>query len=194
MLPLPRSYSTALSLPALLAGFVCFWALSFASHAEEYLSEQQFLAEVFEQQVPPASSFWLTGERKTISAEILQHPPTKLRQRYWQQGQRSAWIMEEIGKEKPITVGIVVQNQHIERVQVLAFRESRGWEIRYPFFVKQYNGAALAGDNALSKPVDNITGATLSVRAVNKLARLALLYHSLASPQSVTPHVSQPPR
>ncbi len=62
----------------------------------------------------------------------------------------------------------------IERVEVLAFRESRGWEIRYPFFTSQFSGLTLAPDGYLSQSVDGITGATLSVRAVERVARLAL--------------------
>jgi hypothetical protein len=57
---------------------------------------------------------------------------------------------------------------------VLAFRESRGWEIRYPFFTDQFSGLTLAPDGYLSKPIDGITGATLSVRAVERVTRLAL--------------------
>lgn len=176
-------------LPALLAGFVCFCLASFPSHAEQYQSETDFLAEVFSDSPPAPQSLWITGERKQVTADILQHAPAKLRQRYWQQGQRSAWIMEEIGKEKPITVGLVVNNGELERVKVLAFRESRGWEVRYPFFVKQYNGLSLKGDNGLSSSIDNITGATLSVRAVTKLARLALIYHA-----DISNNVPQPSR
>lgn len=181
------------SLPALLAGFLCFGVI-LAAQAENYLSSEEFLNQVFDNAPPEAKTFWVTGERKKLTAKILQHPPSKLRQRYWQQGERSAWIMDEIGKEKPITVGIVVNGQQIEQLKVLAFRESRGWEVRYPFFVKQYKGLSLksphTGDNGLSESIDNITGATLSVRAVSKLARLALLYHALANPDYVT----QPPR
>lgn len=177
------------SLPALLAGFVCFCLISFPSYAEQYQSEADFLAEVFAGPAPAAQSLWITGERKQITSKILQHAPAKLRQRYWQQGQRSVWIMDEIGKEKPITVGLVVNNGQLERVKVLAFRESRGWEVRYPFFVKQYNGLSLKGDNGLSSSIDNITGATLSVRAVTKLARLALIYHA-----DISNNVPQPSR
>ena len=144
------------------------------------MSEQDFLAQHFS--APPAAkALWITGELKTTTADILQHPPQKLRQRYWQQGQRSVWIMEEIGKEKPITVGLVVDNGNITEVKVLAFRASRGWEIRYTFFTQQFDGVTLTNKQQLSETIDNITGATLSVRAVRKLARLALIYHKRVS-------------
>lgn len=165
---------TAKSLLALLAGFLCL--LSSPLWAEQYQSENDFLQQHFES-IPAAKALWMTGELKTVTSQVLQHPPSKLRQRYWQQGQRSVWIMDEIGKEKPITVGIVVDNGQIHDLKVLAFRESRGWEIRYPFFTQQFQQAGLAKQQQLSQNIDNITGATLSVRAVKKLARLALIYH-----------------
>jgi Na+-translocating ferredoxin:NAD+ oxidoreductase RnfG subunit len=66
----------------------------------------------------------------------------------------------------------------------LAFRESRGWEIRYPFFTKQFDQVSLTQKQKLNKTIDNITGATLSVRAVRKLAQLALIYHARVTPSN----------
>ena len=82
--------------------------------------------------------------------------------------------MEEIGKERPITIGVVVVDDTIQSVSVLAFLESRGWEVRYPFFTDQFSGARLDETQQLSSHIDGITGATLSVRAVTNVARLAL--------------------
>ena len=62
-------------------------------------------------------------------------------------------------------------------VKVLIFRESRGWEVRYPFFTDQFKGATLVTDNNLDRKIDGITGATLSVNALTKLGRIALLLH-----------------
>lgn len=164
------------SLSALLTGFCGLLLFIAPVHAKQYKSESTFIAEAFAQ-VPAAKALWITGSLKTQTADILQHAPKQLRQRYWQQGQRSAWVMNEIGKEKPITVGIVVNHGEIESLEVLAFRESRGWEVKYPFFTQQFLAAGLNSQTQLTKNIDNITGATLSVRAVSKLARLALLYH-----------------
>ena len=58
---------------------------------------------------------------------------------------------------------------------MLVFRESRGWEVRHDFFTDQFKQAQLSDDYHLKQSIDNISGATLSVRAVKKLARIALL-------------------
>ncbi|MEH6529369.1 MAG: FMN-binding protein, partial [Porticoccus sp.] len=105
-----------------------------------------------------------------------------LRVRYWRLGTKTVWIMEEIGKELPITIGVAVNqgsiNQgSVEQVKILAFRESRGWEVRYPAFTAQYLGVQMTPGKKLDTHIDGITGATLSVRAVTKVATLALFYH-----------------
>lgn len=147
---------------------------AFFAHGEDYLSRDAFLSLAFGVSVPPISSLWLTEQVKADVKEALNLTPRGLRQRYWQSGTRTAWILEDIGKEKPITLGVVVDDARIARIDVLAFRESRGWEIRYPFFTAQFKGVSLAPDGYLSRHIDGITGATLSVRAVERVARLAL--------------------
>jgi hypothetical protein len=148
-----------------------------------YQEPADFINQVFDNKPPKPDVLWLDKELKKQIIEILDHKYKGLRIRYWAQTDdktsnpinRTAWILEEIGKEKPITVGIVINNGEIERVKVLAFRESRGWEVRHNFFTDQFNQATLQHDHQLDKNIDNISGATLSVRAVSKLARIALL-------------------
>jgi len=143
-----------------------------------YLSPERFLAEAFVGDVPKPSRLWIKGDLKAQVRAILGHDLGVLRLRYWGRDQRSAWILEEIGKERPITVGLVVGHGRLQQVRVLAFRESRGWEVRHPFFTDQFIGAGLRTDQTLDKDIDGISGATLSVRAMKRLARLALLLHS----------------
>lgn len=145
--------------------------------AEVYQSPEAFLNEVFAGAIPAPEALWLTGEVRDSATEILGHEPPQLRVRYWRRDARSAWILEEIGKEKPITTGIVVDAGRIERIRVLVFRESRGWEVRHSFFTDQFTRMGLTAERKLDGTVDGISGATLSVRALTKLARLALYLH-----------------
>lgn len=152
--------------------------ISTKSYAETYKTTEVFLKESFAGKVPPAQHVWLKNDLKKKVNDILAHPYGKLRIKYWMHGNKSAWVLEEIGKEKPITTGIIVINGKISNVEILAFRESRGWEVKYPFFLKQFMQASLKSNNQLSRNIDGITGATLSVRAVTKLSRIALLLHN----------------
>ncbi len=152
-----------------------------------YQERSAFLNDVFVQSPPPQQALWLTGDVQDEARNILGHNYPGLRIRYWHQQVRSAWILEEVGKEKPITVGLVVNDGTLELIRVLAFRESRGWEVRYPFFTEQFVGASIRDDRMLDRRIDGITGATLSVRAVKKLARLALYLHTQIPSDNVTP-------
>jgi len=145
-----------------------------------FLEPDAFLSEVFGNQPPDPSFLWLKGPVKAEMQEILGRKPGGLRMRYWEDSERTVWILEEIGKTQPITTGISVKAGAIERLQVLIYRESHGWEVRYPFFTDQFRGMTLEEDRTLSAQVDGISGATLSVRALTKLARLALRLHTIA--------------
>jgi len=142
-----------------------------------YQSPEEFLGEVFAGSPPAPGVVWLKAEVKETTGDILGHSYPGIRIRYWGEDRRTAWILEEIGKTQPITVGLVVNKNALESIRVLAFRESRGWEVRYPFFTDQFSGIQLTPDRQLDRPVDGISGATLSVRALKKLARLALYLH-----------------
>jgi len=140
-----------------------------------YQQPADFINEVFNNKPPKAEVLWLDKALKKQITDILSHKYKSLRIRYWQRDKKSVWILEEIGKEKPITTGIVVNDSRIEKVKVLEFRESRGWEIRHEFFTDQFKQAKLKDNYQLDTAINNITGATLSVRAIKKLAKIALL-------------------
>lgn len=142
-----------------------------------FQSGPDFIAEVFEQQAT-AKVLWLTEDVRQQATMILDRPVMGLRVRYHQVDDKTAWILEEIGKEMPITIGVVISDNKITQVKILAYRESRGGEVRYPAYTRQYLGASLTSKNKLNQSIDGITGATLSVWAVNKVAALALYYHS----------------
>ena len=141
-----------------------------------YLAPEAFLAESFATP-PQPSMLWITAEIQPELEKILGHPPPRLRQRYWKDGAKTVWILEEIGKEEFITAGFVVANDRIERTRVLIYREGRGMEVRYPAFLKQFDGAQLSDNKRLSKRIDGIAGATLSVWAMERMARTALYFH-----------------
>jgi hypothetical protein len=121
---------------------------------------------------------WINGALRQQAEAILGHRFASLRVRYWGEGERSLWILEEIGKEMPITIGVVVDGGRIAEVRILEYRESRGGEVRYNFFTDQFKTLTLGDEkDRLSGHIDGITGATLSVAAVRKIAILALVFH-----------------
>lgn len=146
-----------------------------------YLEPAEFIAAAFPGAAPQVKVLWLTPDIHAEAVRILGHEPAQLRQKYWTDGQRTAWILEEIGKEDPITAGFVIKDGHIEQTRVLVYRESRGGEIRYPSFLAQFQGAALGDGQHLDRHIDGISGATLSVNAMLRMSREALYFARAAT-------------
>jgi hypothetical protein len=142
----------------------------FETHAE-------FLNRAFNGSPPDTSLIWLSGERKSFVSDLLGHDYSALRLRYWCQAGRSAWVLDEIGKELPITVGVIVEQDYIRSLRVMTYRENRGGEVSTPAFTDQFVGVALADGGALDANIDGISGATLSVQALTRLATMALFLH-----------------
>lgn len=142
---------------------------------EVYQTPNEFIAQAFAGRTPEAQALWIKPALRSELTKVLGHNPG-LRMRYWGGGTRTVWVLDEIGKDRPITAGVVINDGAIEAIQVLVFRESRGWEVRYPFFTRQFLNARLEHRH-LTSEIDGITGATLSVRAMKRMARAALLLH-----------------
>ncbi len=165
------------------AGVFCALLLAAAANAQsgQYLKREDFLTAAFGDAVPVEKVLWVNRELRQPLEGILGHRLPALRIRYWRSDSTTAWILDEIGKEEPITIGVTITDEAIEAVRILEFRESRGWEVRYPFFTDQFAGASLDDRLRLDRRIDGITGATLSVRAVDRIARVALFLHRHAT-------------
>jgi hypothetical protein len=147
------------------------------SESGRYVETEDYVRSAFGDALPAPRTLWLSSELRESVERVLGHRFNALRMRYWYDGETSVWVLDEIGKELPITIGVTVSGAAIDNVRVLEFRESRGWEVRYPFFTDQFVDARLGPDQRLDRSIDGITGATLSVGAVTRIARVALLLH-----------------
>lgn len=86
-----------------------------------------------------------------------------------------AIVTEEIGRFHAITflVGVSAEGR-VRRVDVLIYRESRGGEVRHRRFLRQFEGKGVRDPIRLNRDLLNITGATLSVRAMSRGVRKVL--------------------
>ena len=77
-------------------------------------------------------------------------------------------IAEEVGKFRPITFMVGISPAfRVTGAAVLVYRESRGGEVRRSRFLRQYQGKSTGDPIRINRDIINITGATLSVRALN---------------------------
>lgn len=162
----------------LLAAGLCLLALA-ARADTTYLAPDDFLKETFGGPPPKVQFLWLDAAAQDKLKAIFGHPYPQARLRYWRADGKTAWILEDIGKEFPITAGFVVRDHAIDHAVVLVYREARGDEIHYPSFLRQFGGTHLK-DDQLAPGIDGISGATLSVEAMRRMARAALTVDALA--------------
>ena len=155
-----------------------FWlvALTCAGQAGTtvYQKPSDFIQAACGGSLPPTQALDLTAVHQARIKRLLGHSYRPSRVRYWTSGRRMVGILEEIGKTQSITTGLVVSGGRIEQVKVLIYRESIGSEVRRTSFTNQFKGASLERSGKLSKRINNIAGATLSVRAVTEMVRVAL--------------------
>lgn len=152
-----------------------------AANTSVYEKPSSFLKKHFKR-IPKTQLRTLSSTDQKALRKILGHSFALKKVRYWKDGDKTAWILEEIGKHEPITMGFITRSAKskagkevpsLSEIRVLIYRESHGSEVRHSFFTKQFRGATLKGYK-LNKKVDGIVGATLSVRALTKLSAAAL--------------------
>ena len=140
---------------------------------------QSFLQKNFNE-IPKTQRIWIDKEKQNIITSQFNPSQIKLSYRYWQKDDKTVWILDEIGKERNITTGIVTQNDAIISVEVITYRESRGGQVQSKRFTNQYQRKELSSN--LIKEIDSISGATLSVNAINNQVKLALYLNSQLHP------------
>ncbi len=163
----------------------CASAGSAPGDEQVYHTQDDYLQGVFQGAIPHPGTIWPDSALRGQLKDILGRKPG-LRFRYWGADGKTAWILDQIGKDRPITAGVVINQGKIEDIRVLVFRESRGWEVKYDFFTRQFSELWLDSRQELSGSIDNITGATLSVNAMKRMARAALLLHEYSNQNTQT--------
>ena len=147
-----------------------------------YQTPEAFIAETFGGAAPAPKVLDLDSGAQAQISTVLGHAYTQTgRLRYWRANGRSAWILDDMGKAgyQLTTAGFVIKGGVVEVAKVLIYRESRGEQVADASFLKQLMGARLSGVQ-LDRSVDNISGATLSVQMMQRMARLALKLDSIA--------------
>lgn len=144
-----------------------------------YQTPAAFLAEAFG--TPPAPGVLaLDAAMQAQIAAVFGRAYPQSQLRYWKANGRSAWILDDIGKQgyQLTTSGFVVKDRSIDFARVLIYRESRGEQVAEASWLKKLAGRRLAG-TTLDQPVDNVSGATLSVKMMQRMAAAALVLDSL---------------
>ena len=149
-------------------------------------AEVAFLNKVFKNQVPKKERLIVKGEYKNKIKAIMGNNYKKRMFSYWQNNTEQVWILNSIGKYKPITAAFITDNCKVKSSHVLVYREQHGYEIKYPAFLLQFKETEMDKTLKLNTKIDNISGATLSVNSMKRMARTALLLSEISNETSCT--------
>jgi len=154
----------------------------YSAEALVYMTPKEALKQAF------ASSQLIRSERKELSdgdreklSEQLGYPFEQERVTFLigeTEGRADGYALidNEIGKTQPITFLTLIDPQgKIAAIEVLVYRESHGSQIRYAGFREQFYGKDRTAPLKVGQDVQNISGATLSVRAATRVAKRALI-------------------
>ena len=156
------------------------------THSKQSEAEISFLSETFNGNVPKKQRIIVKGEAKDQIKSIMGNKYKKRLFSYWQDDSQQVWILNSIGKYKPITAAFSIQNCSVKSAHVLVYREQHGYEIKYPFFLTQFDDAKIDSTLKLDTKIDNISAATLSVNSMKRMAKMALLLSKLSNENSCT--------
>ena len=148
--------------------------------------EVNFLNKVFNNQIPKKERIIVKGEYKEKIKAIMGNKYKKRMFSYWQNDTEQIWILNSIGKYKPITAAFITDNCKVKSSHVLVYREQHGYEIKYPAFLLQFKETEMDKTLKLNTKIDNISGVTLSVNSMKRMARTALLLSKLLNENSCT--------
>ena len=165
-----------------IAGLIFFPPFSGAEEKkldlQVYLTKKQALEIAF----PGAEKIdkerqWLTDEQKLAIEKIALMKIEENRFTYYvgkKADKPTGYMVIDhiIGKSFPITFMTVLNvDGTVRDVEIMIYREPRGWEVRYPTFMSQFFGRNAQSD---FREINSITGATLSVRAITKGVKKAV--------------------
>jgi FMN-binding domain len=83
--------------------------------------------------------------------------------RVWKTGGGGVFVLDHvIGKHLYIDYAVSIESGRVRRVDILAYRESYGGEVRSPSWLSQFVGKTSASPLKVGSDIRNISGATLS--------------------------------
>ena len=158
--------------------------LSSKSLIAKHPEEEKFLSKVSNGNTLKKNRLIIKKNLKPELKRIMGSKYKKAIFSYWTYDDKTIWILNSIGKYKPITAGFVVADCKVNSAYVIVYREQHGYEIKYNSFLSQFKDNQLNDKNKLTNNLDNISGATLSVNSMDRMGRLALVLNSAVNEKS----------
>lgn len=150
----------------LTAFFIC--SLPMESFAKNYLTKEEALENIFPGATVSQVKVELSSDDKGKIKELTGKLFIKRKVTIYKAGSKGyAIIAKERSKTKRFTFLVAVdKNLAVKRIEILKYEESHGYEVENKGFRKQFEGKTVKDPIKLKRDITNISGATMSARAV----------------------------
>jgi Na+-translocating ferredoxin:NAD+ oxidoreductase RnfG subunit len=156
-----------------------------AAYATQYLSVEAAQQQIFGAlRFEPLRLNLSAAQQQQINASAIAN--SNIEPRIWQvrNGDTLAgyfFVHDVIGKQEYITYAVALDAEgKVKAVEILAYRETHGYEIRNARWRAQFAGKRAGDGVKLEADIANISGATLSCRHVTDGIRRILAIHQFA--------------
>lgn len=148
---------------------------------EDEALEEAFPGSSFRKEVIVLDSFLKSKITENLGKNVYESSVDTYEARLDGKVQGYGFVMNQIGKTKDITFLVSMNPEgEVVFVSILVFRESQGFEVKNKRWLAQFKGKDLLSRLRVKKDIDNISGATMSARAVTKgVARALAFFHGL---------------
>jgi len=159
-------------------------------YGEETIDQEKslYLEKIFQGPPPEPGYLWIKPSIRPKIEAVIMHGYNGFRIKYWDKNEKTVWILEDIAKEKPVCVGIITYQEKIISLDIIFSNGKWGKQIQNINFINQFENVEIDEKGILNKNIDGISGATLSVNVVSRLAQLALLLDKIKYSNQVKIH------
>lgn len=145
--------------------FIC--SLPMESFAKDYLTKEEALESIFPGATVSKVKVELSATDKEKIKELTGKIFIKRKVTIYKASKGYAIIAKERSKTKRFTFLVAVdRNLAVKRIEILKYEESHGYEVENKGFRNQFKGKTIKDPIKLKRDITNISGATMSARAV----------------------------
>lgn len=146
--------------------------------SEIFLTKEKALEIAFKNCKIDSFTLFLDKEKKNNLRKMKLPLPLKDSLKFFYGCDNVALIDDVIGKHLPITFMVVLsKNGKVNFVEILAYREPYGGEIRSKYFLSQFKEKTINDSLRVNKEIRNIAGATISVNSITYAVKRTLFLY-----------------
>lgn len=153
-------------------------AISTSVYATNYFTVEQAQQAMFPGEKLTPGFVTLSDEHAAQVNKLMGSNQSHREIKAWKAGSGWFFVDEVVGKHELITYALALNaDGSIRQIEIMDYRESRGYEIRTPGWRRQFAGKTLKDPIQLNQDIGNISGATLSCKHVaDGVKRLLAIY------------------